>query len=255
MGLADFVLRDPKTGRLVTLDSAAGGTAGQKPEVGVEVLIARYGTDFASFHRLADQQDLILPAGDQGNMLTPFHQRGIFSGADRTMTIKYDPAPGARPVAVQVAQRDDAENRDPLAPLGYEPDMFVNDVSANGRDDHPAVRAQDSGDYGVQYVFRLQLSGPAAIAVQPARNKWPAPVDMYDQHLVLDLDGDVRTVSFRDPGYAGYYRSPGLMQPLGWGRVVFVLPYDGQTHVLRTTLPPNGYGPYSIMIMPDPGGQ
>jgi len=248
MGLFDFVLRDQKTGQLVTPVSDGG--------IGVEVLITRYGTDFTSFYRLADKSDVISPADDAPGAPspTPFHQRGIFAGADRTMTIRYDPGPGVKPVAVQVAQQYFARDSGPDTAPGYEPDMFVNDVSANGLDDH--VRAQDSGNYGIVYVFRLQLSGPAAVAVQPALYSGPlASPDMYDQHLVFDLDGVVRTVSFRDPGYAGYYRSPRSLQPLGQGHVVFDLPYavPGHTYVLRTTLPPNGYGPFVIMIMPAPG--
>jgi len=238
MGLFDLVVRDRQTGEAVS------------GKIGVEVLIARRGTDFASFYRSAARSNLILPA----DATTPFHQRGLFSGADRTACLGY--APGARPVAVQLAQRFDAENSDPAA-ADYQPDMFVNDVSADGRDGHPPVAAQDSGDYGMQYVLRIRLSGPAAVAVAPAgyTGGGRAPVDMYDQHLVFDLDGDVQTLSFRDPRYADYYRSPFRLFPPGWGRVVYTLRPgpEGHTYTLRTMLPPNGYGPFTVMVMPASG--
>jgi hypothetical protein len=94
-----------------------------------------------------------------------------------------------------------------------------------------------------------------ALAVQGATHSDsrgnPEFVDMYNQILTFWLDGRVRTIQIKDPNYERYYMDTVAMRPPGYGKVIGVFPETGRhDHLLRFTLPPNGYGPVRFYLLP-----
>lgn len=116
----------------------------------------------------------------------------------------------------------------------------------------------NGGNYGVGYTVQLNLRGPVALVVQGAvfagGESHNSNVDLHNQILTLSLDGEVYTVQIRDPNYDRFYTDLSALRPPGYGKVIAVLKEEGvHSHVLRFTLPPNGYGPVRFYLLPAAG--
>ncbi|MDD4587777.1 MAG: hypothetical protein PHC60_05270 [Heliobacteriaceae bacterium] len=255
IGMGDFLFRDHATGELITTAVLA-----PDEQIGIRSFISRDDADLAAFYGATDCFSGVLGRDNHD----PYHMRGLFTGVTRSRTFDYDSRiDGCRTITVAVPLK--AQATDPERPY-YAPDMFVNDFFREGIDPcgrlengcPVAMPAGNNGSYGADWEFVLHLKGPVAIAVQgavplPGVLIKPFP-DMYNQFLTVMLDEapeNLRTLRIADPAYREYYADFSQLGPLGAGRVAYVLPGEGEkTHVLKLALPPNGYGPFKIMLMP-----
>ncbi|MHB8918924.1 MAG: hypothetical protein ACYC4H_12935, partial [Desulfocucumaceae bacterium] len=71
------------------------------------------------------------------------------------------------------------------------------------------------------------------------------------QILTVWIDGKVNNIQIRDPNYEKFYTDFSALRPPGYGRVIAVFNQQGgHHHLLRFTLPPNGYGPVRFYLLP-----
>ncbi len=255
-GMYDLKFVDPATGRTVGRGDLKAGES-----VGIKTFLAHLYTDLNGFIDRETGQGKVLPL--RRNDLV--HMRGLFvpgsypdnplgEAVSKRFTVNYSAAVGgAASFALAAGEEDQGEN--PAAPC-YVPDVFLNDRMRNGFDPYAREKkGVNGGNYGVDYTVDLYLNGPAALVVQgavhPGMCGQEAFIDLYNQILTFWLDGRVSTVQIRDPNYDKFYTDFSALRPAGYGRVIAIFTEQGDHHhVLRFTLPPNGYGPVRFYLLP-----
>lgn len=255
-GIYDLKFVDAETGQQV-----GKGDLGAWESVGIKSFIVPLYTDLHSFLDGEERLGRVLPL--RRNDLV--HMRGLFvpgsypdnplgEAVSKRFEVTYDVA-GGKAASFALAAGENDQGEDPAAQF-YTPDVFLNDRMRNGFDPYGMVsKGVNGGNYGVDYTINLNLTGPVALVLQgahhpDARNN-EAFIDLYNQILTFSLDGKVSTVQMRDPNYDKYYSDYSSLRPPGYGRVIAVYPERGShSHVLRFTLPPNGYGPVRFYLLP-----
>lgn len=254
-GIYDLKFIDAATGVQIGKENLAEGES-----VGIKSFIAPAECDPGSFLDEYSGYCLLPPAGNDR-----LHMRGLFvagsyednpggEAVSKSFTVSYNVREG-QSAGFTLAAGENDQCSDPKAP-GYVPDVFLNDRMRNGFDPaNPGKQGLNGGNYGIDYTVALQLTGPVALAVQGATHSDsrgnPEFVDMYNQILTFWLDGRVRTIQIKDPNYERYYMDTVAMRPPGYGKVIGVFPETGRhDHLLRFTLPPNGYGPVRFYLLP-----
>jgi hypothetical protein len=255
-GMYDLKFVDSATGRPV-----GRGQLNTGESVGIKTFLAPLETDLNSFLDRETRLDRVLPL--RKNDLV--HMRGLFrpgsypdnpggEAVSKRFTVHYD-ASGGGAASIALAAGEEDQGEDPAGKC-FVPDVFLNDRMCNGFDpSSPGKRGVNGGNYGVDYTLELNLTGPAALAVQgamhPGVRGQEAFIDLYNQILTFWLDGKVRTIQLRDPNYEKFYSDFSALRPAGYGRVIAVFDQRGvHRHVIRFTLPPNGYGPVRFYLMP-----
>lgn len=247
-GIYDLIFVDAATGRQLGSGDLAPGE-----RVGLKTFLAPAGANLNTFLNRSK------PLPPRSNDLA--HMRGLFrpgsypdnprgEAVSKKFTVDYDAGSGkAASFALAAGEYDQGE--DPKAP-GYVADIFLNDRMRNGFDPYGnGKKGVNGGNYGVDYTVELNLRGPAALAVQGAVQPGISSVDLYNQILTVWLDDRVSTIMIRDPNYEKFYTDFNALRPQGYGRVLAVFREEGNhKHVLRFTLPPNGYGPVRFYLLP-----
>ncbi|MHB8984513.1 MAG: hypothetical protein ACYC38_01070 [Eubacteriales bacterium] len=255
-GIYDLKFLDASTGRQILKGDLAEGE-----EVGIETFIAPLECSLSSFLDEYNEGGSVLPLAENDRL----HMRGLFrpgfypdnplgEAVSKIITVEYS-ADSGHPVSFALAAGENDQCLDPGG-SGYTADVFLNDRLRNGYD--PAAedkKGVDGGNYGVGYTVHIRLTGPAALVLQGARNEGDDTeipfVDLYNQILTYWLDGQVGTIRIKDPQYDKFYYNFSTLRPLGYGRVIGVFPdQGGHDHLLRFTLPPNGYGPVRFYLLP-----
>lgn len=255
-GMYDLKFIDPATGRAVGKDDLRPGES-----VGIKTFIVPLHTELEGFIDRETGRGTVLPL--RKNDLV--HMRGLFipgSYPDNPMGEAVSKrftadlaAAGGGPASLALAAGEEDQGENPEAPC-YVPDVFLNDRLRNGLDPYARdKKGVNGGNYGVDYTVELDLNGPAALVVQgalyPSMLGQEAFIDLYNQILTFWLDGKVNTVQLLDPNYHNFYSDFSSLRTSGYGRVVAVFTDPGaQRHVLRFTLPPNGYGPVRFYLLP-----
>lgn len=256
VGMYDLKFVDAATGRQL-----AKGDLDGCGSVGIKTFLAPLDTDINSFLDQPGLQDGVLPL--RKNDLV--HMRGLFApgiypenpageAVSKRFTVNYA-AGGGKAVSFALAAGEKDQGVDPKAP-SYVADIFLNDRMCNGFDPYSGGRkGVNGGNYGVDYTVELNLTGPVALVAQgashPEDRSQEAFIDLNNQILTVWLDGAVSTVQIRDPNYDKFYADISQLRPPGYGRVIAVFNgQGGHHHLLRFTLPPNGYGPVRFYLLP-----
>lgn len=256
VGMYDLKFVDSATGRQVVKGDLAGGES-----VGIKTFLAPLDTDINSLLDQPGMQDGVLPL--RSNDLV--HMRGLFmpgsypdnphgEAVSKRFTVNYD-AGGGKSVSFALAAGEKDQGEDSKAP-NYVADIFLNDQVRNGFDPYAGGgKGVNGGNYGVDYTVELNITGPAALVAQgaahPEDRSQEAFIDLNNQILTVWLDGAASTVQIRDPNYDKFYTDISLLRPPGYGRVIAVFKErGGHHHLLRFTLPPNGYGPVRFYLLP-----
>jgi hypothetical protein len=244
-------------------DSASGLQVGNidfrsGEKVSLKTFIVPLHTDINAFLDKAGKTGKVLPPGQNDQK----HMRGLFvpgrypdnpqgEAVSKMFDLDFSSSQG-RAVSIALAAGEYDQSGDPGAP-NYVPDIFINDALRNGQDPFSRDRrGVNGGNYGVDYTINMHVSGPAALVVQGA--VWPnaqGTVDLFNQILTFELDGEVHTVQLKDPNFNKYYSDFDALRPQGYGQVVAVFP-EGERghHVLRFSNTPNGYGPVRFYLLP-----
>lgn len=255
-GIYDLKFVDAQTGLTVGKGDLKAGES-----VGIRSFITPLHTDLRHFLDQQERMGRVLPLR-RNDMV---HMRGLFvpgsypdnpsgEAVSKRFDITYDAA-GGKTAGFALAAGENDQGEDPSAPY-YTADVFLNDRVRNGIDPYSRdSKGVNGGNYGIDYTISLNLKGPAAIVLQgashPDARSHEAFIDLYNQILTFSLDGKVSTVQMRDPNYDNYYKDYSSLRPPGYGRVIAVYPDRGShSHVLRFTLPPNGYGPVRFYLLP-----
>lgn len=255
-GMYDLKFVDHATGWPVGKEQLKKGES-----VGIKTFLAPLETDLNSFLDLETRRGRVLPL--RKNDLV--HMRGLFrpgsypdnplgEAVSKRFTVDYNAA-GGGVASFALAAGEEDQGEDPAGPC-YVPDVFLNDRMRNGFDPYnPGKKGVNGGNYGVDYTVDLNLTGTVALVVQgamhPGVRGQEAFIDLYNQILTFRLDGKVRTVQIRDPSYEKFYTDFSALRPAGYGLVIAVYDQQGvHRHVIRFTLPPNGYGPVRFYLLP-----
>lgn len=255
-GMYDLKFVDADTGMAVGKDDLAAGES-----VGLKTFLAPLEADPDDF---LDQEEnrgrvLSLRNNDLLNM------RGLFipgsypdnphgEAVSKGFTVNYN-AGGGKAASFALAAGECDQGEDP-AGENYVPDVFLNDRMRNGFDPYArGIKAVNGGNYGVEYTVALNITGPVALVLQGAAHQGvlgqEAYIDLYNQILTVWIDGKVNTIQIRDPNYEKFYTDFSALRPPGYGRVIAVFNQQGgHHHLLRFTLPPNGYGPVRFFLLP-----
>ncbi|MFZ5644436.1 MAG: hypothetical protein ACOY46_12680 [Bacillota bacterium] len=252
-GIYDLKFYDSATGLQVgKLDFKTG------EKIGIKTFIAPVNTDLNAFLDKMGKQGKVLPPGKNDRM----RMRGLFipgkyedNPSGEAITKKYDiyyDSSNGNASSFALAAGEYDQCRDSETPY-YVSDVFQNDNLRNGFDPGDrSAKGVNGGNYGVEYIVNLNINGPAALVAQGAVRSGPTgEIDMHNQILTFELDGKVNTIQIKDPNFNKFYSDRSVLRPIGYGKVVAVFPEKGKTHhLLRFTLPPNGYGPVRFYLMP-----
>lgn len=263
-GMYDLVFVDARTKQRITTHSLQPGEA-----IGVRTFIAYLEADLEAFYRRSDNAAAILNRAGHER----WHMRGLFAGGvyasspdgeavSKGKRLSYNTYRDGKRGFAAAANAHDLSGH--AGSPGRTKDVFINDYLRNGYDAYGRIdslgRAHpeagiNTGSYGADYTFDLEITGPSALIVQGALDEGRRPfVDLYNQFLTAFLDDDPErlvTVQIKDQNYERYYMDFEALGPLGRGKVLYTFPQEGTSrHTLRFVLPPNAYGPVRFYLVP-----